>query len=86
MSFFERFLFAFVAFFKILFDGAYALEVKEGPKALLQTHPPVNKFPDFVRALMQRLHLLCPRLGKVKTARILARGYSRSLPCACPEY
>ena len=47
---------------------------EEGPKALLQTQPPVNKFPDFVRALVQRLHLLCPRLGKVKTAQILARA------------
>ena len=31
---------------------------EEGPKALLQTHPPVNKFPDFVRTLVQRLHLM----------------------------
>jgi putative transposase len=47
---------------------------EEGPKALLQTHSPVNRFPDFVRALVQRVHLLCPRLGKVKTAQILARA------------
>ncbi len=47
---------------------------EEGPKALLQTHTPVNKFPDFIRVLVQRLHLLCPRLGKIKTAQILARA------------
>jgi hypothetical protein len=39
---------------------------EEGPQALLQTQTPVNKFPDFVRVLVQRLHLLCPRLGKVR--------------------
>ncbi len=52
---------------------------EEGPNALLQTHPPVNKFPDFVRALVQRLHVLCPRLGKVKADKLRARttGVSR---------
>ncbi len=34
MSFFERFVFAYVAFFKILADGVFARQVKEGPKAL----------------------------------------------------
>jgi transposase InsO family protein len=45
-----------------------------GPNALLQTGEPVNKFPSLVRYLVQRLHRLCPRLGKVKTAQILARA------------
>ena len=47
---------------------------EEGPQALLRTSEPVNKFPDFVRHLVQRLQTLCPRLGKVKIAQILARA------------
>lgn len=46
----------------------------EGPKALVQLPEPVNKFPDFVRAMVQRLKTLCPMLGKVKIAQILARA------------
>src|SRR5262249_5958280 len=45
-----------------------------GPTALLRTPGPVNKFPDFVRYLVQRLQTLCPRLGKVKLAQLLARA------------
>jgi transposase InsO family protein len=47
---------------------------EEGPSALLRTRVPVNKFPDFIRYLVQRLQSLCPRLGKVKIAQILARA------------
>jgi transposase InsO family protein len=47
---------------------------EEGPAALLRTREPVNKFPDFVRYLVQRLQTLCPRLGKVKIAQILTRA------------
>ena len=35
---------------------------------------PVNKFPDLVAHLVQRLQILCPRLGKVKIAQMLARA------------
>src|SRR5262249_25478190 len=45
-----------------------------GPTALLRTPGPVNKFPDLVRYLVQRLQTLCPRLGKVKLAQLLARA------------
>jgi transposase InsO family protein len=41
---------------------------------LLRLPEPVNKFPDFVRCLVQRLQTLCPRLGKVKIAQVLARA------------
>jgi putative transposase len=47
---------------------------EQGPAALLRTREPVNKFPDFVRYVVQRLQTLCPRLGKVKIAQILARA------------
>src|SRR5581483_1017096 len=47
---------------------------EEGPDALLRTPEPINKFPDFVRYLVQRLQTHCPRLGKVKIAQILARA------------
>ena len=47
---------------------------EDGPAALLRTRVPVNKFPDFIRYLVQRLQVLCPRLGKVKIAQVLARA------------
>src|SRR5216684_3142625 len=47
---------------------------EEGPQALLRTSAPVNRFPDFVRYLVQRLRTLCPRLGNVKIAQMLARA------------
>jgi putative transposase len=47
---------------------------EEGPDALLRTPEPVNKFPDFVRHIVKRLQTLCPRLGKVKIAQMLARA------------
>jgi transposase InsO family protein len=47
---------------------------EEGPAALLRTTEPVNKFPDFLRYVVQRLQTLCPRMGKVKMAQTLARA------------
>src|SRR5207245_5734488 len=47
---------------------------EQGPAALLRTPVPVNKFPDLVAHLVQRLQVLCPRLGKVKIAQVLARA------------
>lgn len=46
---------------------------EDGAAALLRTREPVNKFPEFVRYIVQRLQTLCPRLGKVKIAQVLAR-------------
>ena len=43
-----------------------------GEDALVQIPEPVNKFPDFVRAIVQRLKTLCPAMGKVKIAETLA--------------
>jgi len=36
---------------------------EKGHKALLQLNQPVNKFPDFVRYIVQRFKALCPILG-----------------------
>lgn len=47
---------------------------EEGPKALVQVQVPVNKYPDFVRYIVQRLKVLCPTLGKVKMAQMLSRA------------
>src|SRR5712691_7578709 len=47
---------------------------EEGPEALVRLPEPVNKFPDFVGYLVRRLKILCPTLGKVKIAQILARA------------
>jgi len=45
-----------------------------GANALVQTREPVNKFPEFVRYVVQRLKALCPRLGKAKIAEMLCRA------------
>ena len=42
--------------------------------SLIQTRTPVNRFPDFVRYVVQRIKLFCPTLGKVKIADKLARA------------
>jgi len=47
---------------------------EEGPDALVQTREPVNKFPDLVRYIVQRLKALCPSTGKVKIAQTLTRA------------
>ena len=41
---------------------------EEGPNALLQLPVPVNRYPDFVRYLVQRLRVLCPTMGKIRIA------------------
>ena len=47
---------------------------EQGAKALVQLREPVNKFPDFVRYVVQQLKTLCPTLGKRKIAETLARA------------
>ena len=47
---------------------------EEGPRAIAQIRVPVNKFPDFVRYIVQRLKVLCPTMGKVKIAQVLCRA------------
>ena len=43
-------------------------------EGLLCTRAPVNRFPDFVRYIIQVLKLICPQLGKVKIAQFLCRA------------
>ena len=45
-----------------------------GQAALLQLPGPVNRYPDFVRYIVQRLKTLCPAMGKVRMADTLARA------------
>lgn len=47
---------------------------EHGPDALVQLYEPVNKFPDFVRYIVQRLKTLHPSMGKVKIAETLCRA------------
>ena len=47
---------------------------EEGPDALVQTPRPVNKFPQFVGYVVQRLKTLCPTMGKKKIAETLSRA------------
>mgnify|MGYP000234920193 FL=1 len=45
-----------------------------GPHALVEVSVPVNRFPDLVRYLVRQLKILCPSMGKVKLAQVLARA------------
>jgi putative transposase len=47
---------------------------EEGPDALVRMRQPVNRFPDFVAYLVRRLKTLCPTMGKVRIAQVLARA------------
>ena len=41
---------------------------EKGPKALVQTREPVNKFPEFTTYIVRRLKILCPTMGKESSA------------------
>jgi transposase InsO family protein len=47
---------------------------EDGPKALVQTPEPINKFPEFVAYMVKRLKVLCPTMGRVKAAQMLCRA------------
>jgi len=47
---------------------------EDGSSGLVQFREPVNKFPDFVRYIVQHIEALCPALGKAKIAQVLARA------------
>jgi hypothetical protein len=47
---------------------------EEGPDSLVQRPVPVNRFPDFVAYIVKKLKVLCPAMGKVKMANVLARA------------
>ena len=47
---------------------------EEGPDALVQMPQPVNRFPDFITQMVQKLRKLCPAVGKKKIAETLARA------------
>jgi transposase InsO family protein len=45
----------------------------QGEDALVQLPRPINRFPDFVAELVQRLKTTLPAMGKVRIAQLLAR-------------
>jgi putative transposase len=47
---------------------------EKGPRAIVQTREPVNKFPEFVAYIVRRLKVLCPSMGKAKIAQVLCRA------------
>jgi len=47
---------------------------EEGPRAIVQTRQPVNKFPEFVAYNLRRLKVLCPSMGKAKITQVLCRA------------
>jgi hypothetical protein len=46
----------------------------EGADALVCLPEPVNRFPKFVSYVVKRLKVLCPSMGRVRIARVLARA------------
>jgi len=40
---------------------------------LIDVSQPINKYPDYVRYMIQRLKTLCPTMGKARIAQILAK-------------
>jgi predicted RNA polymerase sigma factor len=47
---------------------------EQGPDALVQIPSPVNKFPEMVTSVVQRLKALCASMGKTQIAKTLARA------------
>ncbi len=47
---------------------------EDGVEALVRLPEPVNRFPDFVGYIVRRLKVLCPAMGRVRIARVLARA------------
>jgi putative transposase len=47
---------------------------EEGPDALVQIPSPVNKFPEMVTSVVQRLKVLCSSMGKTQIAQTLTRA------------
>jgi transposase InsO family protein len=47
---------------------------EEGERPLVQTAEPVNKFPAYVGYLVRQLKALCPAMGKLRIAQVLARA------------
>ncbi len=47
---------------------------EQGERSLIQIAEPVNRFPHFVRYLVQQLSVLLPTMGKVRIAQVLARA------------
>ncbi len=47
---------------------------EEGERSLVQFAEPVNRFPDYVGYLVRWLKSVCPTMGKVRIAQVLARA------------
>jgi putative transposase len=47
---------------------------EEGEAALVRTPEPINRYPDFVRAIVGAIAVSAPALGKVRIAQMLARA------------
>ncbi len=45
-----------------------------GPDALIRMPTVVNKFPEYVKYIVCRLKTLCPTMGKIRIAQVLARA------------
>jgi len=47
---------------------------ESGSGALVTLPEPVNRYPDFVRQVVRQLKCVCPTMGKVRIAQMLARA------------
>ena len=53
---------------------------ESGIVALVKLPQPVNRFPEFVRQVVRQLKYVCPTMGKVRIAQVLARAGLRHSP------
>ena len=53
--------------------GNWLKRLDEPGCGLVALRKPVNRFPDFVRQVVQQLKSVCPTMGKVRIAQLLAR-------------
>ena len=53
--------------------GNWLKRLDETDCGLVSLREPVNRFPDFVRQVVQQLKCVCPTMGKVRIAQLLAR-------------
>jgi transposase InsO family protein len=53
---------------------------ESGSDAMVKLAEPINRFPDFVRQVVQQLKCVCPTMGKMRLAQMLAQAGLRLSP------
>ena len=66
--------------------GNWLKRLDETDCGLVSLREPVNRFPDFVRQVVQQLKCVCPTMGKVRIAQLLARTGLQLSPSAVRRF